>query len=122
MRNALILLALIIGLPGIGWAQRIDFYQGPGQVGRVENASGTVIGVHPTAGGTCYLILADRSPHAAGIGGAGRFFLCGSDLELRMNQPWNGQVIQVDTRLARIGPRWRPVSVFVEYVEFPSSP
>ena len=90
------------------------FLRGPEQVGHVRQVSGTVIGIHRDLERVCYVLLADQPgrPEAAGLGGGGRFFLCDGSLELGMGKAWEGKVRQTDTRLARMGPRWRVLPLF----------
>lgn len=110
MNKILFACLMLLSLPVLG---QDKFYQGPGEIGRRDEVAGTVVGIHPGPGQDCYLLLADiPGSQFSGLGGAGRFFLCGTKQELEMGQHWKGRVIQVDQRLARIGPRWRPVSVF----------
>jgi len=109
------LLFLLLSLPSLALAQAADpFVQGPEKVGTSQRLAGTVIGAHLGPGGRCYVLLADRPgvPAAEGLGGNGRFFLCGKSLDLNMGQAWKGTVRQTDTRLARVGPRWRVLPLF----------
>ncbi len=107
---------LMICLPTMAWAATPTdpFVQGPEKVGTSQRLAGTVIGVHPGLEQRCYVLLADRlnAPAAAGLGGNGRFFLCGDSLALDMNQAWKGTAKQTGTRLARVGPRWRVLPLF----------
>ena len=111
-----LLLALVLfPLTGLAQTRANDtFLQGPEQVGEVRRLAGTVIGVHPGLEQTCYVVLADQPnrPQAHGLGGGGRFFLCGKRLTLEMGQPWKGTAKQTGTRLAKMGPRWRVLPLF----------
>lgn len=114
--HRLALMFLFLALPGLALSQARapadGFVQGPERVGEVRKLSGTVIGIHEGLEETCYVILADRDAKAwAGLGGGGRFFLCGR-MTLTLGQGWQGQARQQGTRLARLGPRWRVLPVF----------
>lgn len=110
------LLALMLMLPALALAAppADSFVQGPEKVGTSQRLAGTVIGVHPGLENRCYVVLADRldTKGAEGLGGNGRFFLCGRTLSLDMGQAWKGTARQTDTRLARVGPRWRVLPLF----------
>lgn len=110
MKKVLFILAFVVSSPAL--AQQ-PFYQGPGEIGHKDTIAGTVIGIHSGVERDCYLILADiQQPGWEGLGGAGRFFLCGTRKPLEIGQAWNGRVVQKDTRMARVGPKWRPIPVF----------
>lgn len=110
------LLALVLMLPLAAWAAQPpdSFVQGPEKIGTSQRLAGTVIGVHPGLENRCYVLLADRPGVVAaeGLGGNGRFFLCGKTLDLSMGQAWKGTAQQTSTRLARMGPRWRVLPLF----------
>lgn len=113
MRALLVLMLLLPSL--VLAAPPVDrFVQGPERVGQTQSLAGTVIGVHPGLETRCYVVRADRPGVAAaeGLGGNGRFFLCGPKLSLSMGQAWKGTAVQTDTRLARMGPRWRVLPLF----------
>ena len=114
--NRLTLIVGLLALSGMALAQSRpavdEFVQGPERVGQTRSLSGTVIGIHGQPEGTCYVMLADRGDRAwAGLGGGGRFFLCGR-MQMTMGQAWQGRGRQTGTRLARLGPRWRVLPVF----------
>lgn len=82
-----------------------DFQQGPERVGQVVHVSGRVIGWR----GECALVMADRPGEAwQGLGGAGRFYWCDDTQASRID----GEGLQVGTRWARVGPRWRVLPVY----------
>lgn len=116
MTRFLFCLAFLL-TPVLGMAQVREadaFLRGPEHVGQVRQVAGTVIGVHPGLERTCYVVLADQinRPQAQGLGGGGRFFLCGQGLNLTMGQAWKGTVKQTGTRQARVGPRFRVLPLF----------
>ena len=116
MTRFLLLIAfLLTPVMGIAQDRKADaFLRGPEHVGQVRQAAGTVIGVQHGLERTCYVVLADRvnRPQAQGLGGGGRFFLCGQELQLTMGQAWKGTVKQTGTRQARVGPRFRVLPLF----------
>lgn len=103
-------LALALAFP---FAQASDFLQGPEQVGHSRTLMGTVISLRAEPGKICYLMLADRGPgDLRGLGGGGRFFLCGKGLDLAVGQAWEGDAVQTGIRRARVGPHWRSLPLF----------
>lgn len=95
-------LAALLALTG---ATPTDFQQGPENVGQVVHVSGRVIGWRDD----CALVLADRQqPEWEGLGGAGRFYWCHPSAGSHVD----GQGVQVGTRWARVGPRWRVLPVY----------
>lgn len=95
-------LAALLALTG---ATPTDFQQGPETVGLVVHLQGQVIAWRDG----CALVLADRpQPGWEGLGGAGRFYWCQASDAERVD----GQGVQVGTRWARVGPRWRVLPVY----------
>ena len=90
-----------------GTAQAQDFQQGPGALGRTIPLAGQVIGMRDD----CALVLADiQQPGWEGLGGAGHFYYCRQSLS--MGDEVAGEGVQVGTRWARVGPRWRVLHVY----------
>lgn len=98
-------LALLALLPLSALAQ--GFQQGPERIGAVEHLEGRVLGVHDA----CALVLADTQREGwEGLGGGGRFYYCADGLV--PGATVNVDAVQVGTRWARVGPRWRVVPVY----------
>jgi hypothetical protein len=114
MKKHFVFLLAGLGLIGAGNAMGQDFLQGPERVGQTRKLQGTVLGARPEVTRQCYLILADRLDlkQSRGMGGGGRFFLCGKRLHLQAATTWSGRATQTGTKMSRVGGAWRPMPVF----------
>lgn len=98
-------LTAILATLALAGAPAADFQQGPERVGQRVHVSGRIIGWQDD----CALVLADKRGEAwRGLGGAGRFYWCDDTYEKRVD----AQGVQVGTRWARVGPRWRVVPAY----------
>lgn len=94
-------------------ASESHYLQGPQKHTPSTSLAGTVITSRLLYGESCYGFLADRDEQMKGLGGGGRFFICGEKKALQLGEFRSYKnAIQVGTTQMKVGPRMRVYPVF----------
>ena len=114
MKTKAFFMLLAVSFSSHCFAQNSSFLQGPERFQIEHGISGTVLTQRTIDGKRCYGFLADHPAYYPGMGGGGRFFVCGEKRALQIGERvrYSKAMQQTGTTRMKVGPRLRVYPVF----------